>query len=254
MAENDVIWGVYQVDALVEPSEDPYNEYHEAYLMSGLKYLSRLCSAQTYEDRYRLLSSFPDRSFHTLHTALDTCTELCWRTLQIHNYDLYINDLYNPDAKVALLKDRPFASLFDSEDGAGPYESWAWAHVGFSMLGQYYCFRHQDLRRMGYVMWDLGRLKSSLQGFNTAWKYERDPMTREDLQKEKKRLSESWTERRKIFSQGGSGWWAPGDESKISCYNDWFYTADVMLQVKDTTGRNFFISGEKPNSLSKKKK
>ena len=217
--------------------------------MSGLKYLSRLCSAQTYEDRYKLLSSFPDRSCYSLHTALGTCTELCWRRLQTYNYDLYINDLFNPEAKVALLKDRPFASPFDSKDGAGPYESWAWAHVGFSMLSQYYCSRHQDLRRMGYVMWDLGRLKTSFHGFNSVWKDERDPMNREDLRGEKERLSDSWTERRRIFSQGGSGWWAPGDESKIYWHNDRSYTTDVMLQVKDIIGRCMFRSAAKPNSL-----
>lgn len=105
VAEHDIIWGVYRVDALFEPSEDPYHEYHEAYLMFGLKYLSRLYSAQTYEDRYKLLSSFPDRSWDSLHKALDTSTEPCWRKLELYNYDLYMNDLYNPEAKVALLKD-----------------------------------------------------------------------------------------------------------------------------------------------------
>lgn len=250
VAEHDIIWSVYGVHALVEPSENPYNEYHEAYLMFGLKYLSRLYSAQTYEDRYKLLSSFPDRNWHSLHMALDTCTGPYWRKLELYNYDLYINDLYNPEAKVALLKDRPFASPFDSEDGAGPYESWAWAHLGFSMLNQYDCPRHEDLRRMGYVMWDLGRLKSSFRRFNTVWTDEPNRITGEDLQRKKQRIRDSWRERRIIFSQGGSGWWAPGDESKIFWHNDRSYATDVVLQLMNDVGKCMFRSDAKPNSLN----
>lgn len=90
VAEHDIIWGVYGVHALVEPSENPYNEYHEAYLMFGLKYLSRLYSAQTYEDRYKLLSSFPDRNRHSLHKALDTCRNRAGESL---NYTTMIYTL-----------------------------------------------------------------------------------------------------------------------------------------------------------------
>lgn len=245
VAEHDIIWGAYKVDALVEPSEDHYHEYHEAYLMFGLKYLSRLHSAQTYEDCYELLSSIPYRSWDSFHKALDTCTESCRRKLELYNYDLY-----NPEAKVALLKDRPFASPFDSEDGAGPYESWAWAHLGFSMVNQYDCRRHEDLRRMGYVMWDLGRLKSSFRRFNTVWTNEHDRITGEDLQRKKQRIRDSWRERTIILTQGGSGWWAPGDESKIFWHNDRSYATDVMLQLKDHVDRCMFRSVAKPNSLN----
>ena len=99
--------------------------------------------------------------------------------------------LYNPDAKVALQKDRSFAAAFDSEGGGEPPRILGLG--SFRILNASSISFPQTRRSAPHSMChalNLGRLKSSFHRFNTIWKEERDPKAYDDLRKRGMRLSE----------------------------------------------------------------
>lgn len=69
------------------------------------------------------------------------------------------------------------------------------------------------LRERGYVLWDSSRLYS-----NNILEMFKDPpeeRTHEESRVELDAMRYSWAERSKVWQQGGSGYWADGDLSKI---------------------------------------
>ena len=114
---------------------------------------------------------------------------------------------------------KPF---FQDDDDIGPRQVWAWAYIKrpliFWML--YSRYKFYNLRVWGFCWWDMDRL-IRWGVFNRicddGWMEITSPLRwlPRELTSTAEQQSKSWKERSRIWDQGGRGWWAEGDESKI---------------------------------------
>lgn len=205
VAEHDVNWGELHI-----PWVDTFGSdeiwHKQGYLLKGLEFIFQLVTATTYDDRHSLLSN-KGSGGSFLSDALTPPSAL-------HHDGIPLEE-YNDE------KERMFVSpQFDDDLDSGPAEAWHWAHATCTKDRFYFLKDHRRFRQRGYVMWDYTRLL----GWNffdlpiQALPPERLPTySPERFEKETKRKmqADSFTERDRIWVNGGRGWWAPGDESHI---------------------------------------
>jgi hypothetical protein len=65
-------------------------------------------------------------------------------------------------------------------------------------------------------MWDHSRLVRW--GFfeKPEWQHPDDPDDREEMSARLEAMERSWSQRRRLYRKGFSGWWSEGDESKLA--------------------------------------
>lgn len=108
-------------------------------------------------------------------------------------------------------------SLTPREDPAdmdiGPYEVWASTHFQRSQYSFVMFVADDWLRQRAYVLWDISRLHSN--NFLHMLMDPPEELVRRPSQAEWDAQIHSWTERTDVWIQGGSGYWAEGDLSRI---------------------------------------
>jgi hypothetical protein len=112
---------------------------------------------------------------------------------------------YSSD-ELAVLNQHPDENDMDP----GPYEAWYAAHVHLP-AGAWVMFSDNAGRReRAYVLWDGSRIQQYklLGEFENAAEPSYVPGDVETMEK-------SFEERSKIWQQGGTGYWSPGDMSRI---------------------------------------
>lgn len=177
----------------------------EHVLSSGLQRLCQIVEAETYEERHRLLhsSQCPPATDYFLYEGLQCANK--------ENNDITLD--LRPEELACHMK-RPFYADSDK----GPATVWKWAHQTESWANWVYQKNRRDLRRWGYVMWDLSRL-DELGIFQNEWK---DTGRREDLlleaqeaARQRSRMESSWKKREQIYMKGCTGWWSSEDHSMV---------------------------------------
>lgn len=208
VAEHDVDWGELSI-----PWVDTFGSdeiwWKGRYILKGLEFIFQLVTARTYDDRHSLLMSNQKSGGSFLSDALTTSRVLHSDGVPLEEYN---------DEEERLYVSHPF----DKDHDSGPAEAWRWAHATCTKDHFYFLEKHRRFRQRGYVMWDLTRLlgwnffvlpvqapaSESLPSYSGCLKIEAEKKTQ-------KSQEDSWVERERIWLKGGSGWWAPGDESHI---------------------------------------
>ena len=205
VAMHDVDWGGEYSIEWVETFGDMEIFYKEGYLLKGLEFIFQLSTTSAYDDRHRLLKSNQGSAGFHLFKALTPLDSLQDNGIPLEEYT---------DEEERLYVNPPFDK--NEDDDIGPAKAWRWAHARKSKDSFYYLKSHRSLRQRGYVMWDFkrhvdwGMLEKAVQDILVSlrprylkWVAEQQEQTR------------SFEERQRIYEEGGHGWWAPGDESKI---------------------------------------
>lgn len=216
LALHDVKWGKSEVD-IVGDDAAPRNFQKEYVLSMGLVFLRDLVDAHTYEQRHQLLGPPPPSDDRFLHEGLENQPRYnTWREFRRHmlQESSSIDKPFFHDAGVTAA----------AEDDTGPAKAWNWAYgkrnQDREVFRSYYDPSFYDLRAWGFVWWDCARLNDwghirrsvsqrKIQGNSYV-----DYMPK-DLVPSKKELVKSWGERAKVWDQGGRGWWAERDKSRI---------------------------------------
>ena len=206
VAKHDVDWGELSIPWVDSIGSTFYKEGH---LLKGLEYIFQLSTARTYDDRHCLLRS---------HGSNGSFLSRALRPPDLSQHDGIPLEEFK-DEEERFFVNQPF----DDDDDIGPAEAWRWVHARSTKDHFYYRKDHRQLRRRGYVMWDLPRLLGwnflsipvkalVLEGLPRGLEFLGERAER-DVDRKKEKYS--WTERTRIWMNGGSGWWAPGDESRI---------------------------------------
>ncbi|MCJ1382882.1 hypothetical protein MMC17_005995 [Xylographa soralifera] len=201
-AAHDIEWGEERVMYDTDDWYAPENAWKQGTLSLGLNYLRRLITAETYEERYQLLAPNHRSDQDFLHEGLIASN---------HEYEDEVELCeYSSDDERRLIHP-PFLE----DPDPGPVRAWRWAHEHEARDSFIFANTHRQLRKRGYVMWDLERLyKWDL--FRTPWRCgEGTPFDQEQSDLEFNAMNKSFEERSKIWQRGGTGWWSEGDESKI---------------------------------------
>lgn len=196
VAEHDVEWGESSIPWLNDESA-PDNYYKEHLLSLGLKYLRRLVTASTYQERYKLLELKPeaDALYSALSVAADAYEDIPLANLTEQERALYIKPQCFKDSDI------------------GPAEAWRWAYMGETTSDQYFMPYQRPMRRFGYVMYDYDRLCSwpEFHGpFKPASTYDREVRNRNHRE-----MMDSWRKRSDLWLDGARGYWSDGDKSKL---------------------------------------
>lgn len=177
---------------------DPENCWKEHYLSLGLAYLHQVVVAATYDDRYKLISS---------NFGIDELSLFAGLKMQDEDDGVTLAEYGSPEEEQKFI----IAHLADADD-MGPPQAWRWAYNDSTRACLYFGDDQRTLRQSGYVMWDLARL--SQQGlFRNPWVSDPDSLVFNP--EEEREMQESFMARSKVWRRGGTGWWSPGDESKI---------------------------------------
>ncbi|KAI1109804.1 hypothetical protein F5Y14DRAFT_390502 [Nemania sp. NC0429] len=202
VAEHDVGWGASNVSYEASP-----DSFHLQYILSlGIEKLCDIVNAETYEERYRVLDATngPSSTVSFLYQGFETANN--------SNPDVWLEDL-TPEIENLYIR-RPY---FNDPD-PGPADAWRWAHLELSCVNWVYHGDRDQLRRWGYVMWDRSRLEE-VGVFQGPWEDMVSPedslLERQELGRQRAYMENSWGPRERISRDGGSGWWAWGDESQI---------------------------------------
>lgn len=205
-ALHDVEWGERQVDVGPWQYWVVYHYWKEVTVSRGISFLHDVARASSLHERKALLGSpgQGDRMF--LVEAV--------QTRYFPNRQLLEQYYADPDSSEVTA----LAKLDDVDPG--PRTAWRWGHGG--IVPEYdECDHHYGLRASGYCFWDLERLEKSgfldkdigklphrtLDDFKTI-----DALYATEHRREYRR---TWEKRARIWRKGGSGWWGPGDESRI---------------------------------------
>ena len=209
VARHDVDWGERSV-RYIDHDTIGENHYKKYYLRRGLEYLYRLITANNYDARLEILDE-EDPEPHVSGRRLDSLADAF--RFQVQDDGVPLRDYTEEEENIHI------GPSFNSDSDRGPVQAWRWAHSNSSRSSFYFQERHQPLRQRGYVMWDMKRLL----GWNLIEKPVADLIARnypgypERLRRSAERDEEtqSFRERSRIYMEGGRGWWAPGDESRI---------------------------------------
>lgn len=209
VAKHDVDWGENSVP-YVRGDRSEEEVYMAPHLSKGLEYLFRLVTADTYNARHDILHERDQGS--DVRGRYRNRFSVVLRS-QVEDDGVPLNEYTEEDEK------RYLHPSFDSDNDRGPVEAWRWAHSKSSRSAFWFREDHQPLLQRGYVLWDLKRL--------IDWKILEKPVEdiiarkylgyfeRVERRAEREGQMESWKERSRIWQEGGRGWWAPGDESRV---------------------------------------
>jgi hypothetical protein len=182
-------------------------------LSKGLVFLSRLADASEWEVKADLLRrelSRPSPVWASLTRGLTLeAKQVEPRTTFFHYTQEERNALQGVVAEM-------------SEDESGPFTSWNLQNDDTLTDMFVYWSGHESLREAAWVMWDLSTVGTSnlydhLRDEPSIWG-ELDDYTTDEIE----RWEESHEPRAAIYGKGGSGYWAPGDESRIMWQTPWF--------------------------------
>ncbi|KAL5365793.1 hypothetical protein BJX96DRAFT_159767 [Aspergillus floccosus] len=215
IAAHDVVWGSRGiVFGYNEAWEFDYGATHITALLSeGLPFLAEVITADSYEERYRLLTPKATRIAIFLPSDVQ---------------DIFHSDI---DERVSL-KDYTAEQLKSlegskrSDTDPGPAEAWRHAHLELNWPAFVCSYEVHDLQRWGYVMWDYARLVEM--GFFDSSVVLSDLPEGPDVAREE-RIVESLVTRRKLYQKGARGWWAEGDESRL----EWEEPLEVSDEEED---------------------
>ena len=202
ITDHDVAWGA----SGIEDAFDLDLQYVQHILSLGLAYLHAVATAETYEERYGLLSdSFPKGKINEfLHEGLNLANEP-GGGVELSEYD-------QNDEEDFSRHHAPFVH----ESDPGPATAWRWAHQHETRATFVYADSQSFLRERGYVLWDLSRLEA-WPVFQQHW--EPPDTTAASTDRASYRaalyLREKCKRRSQIYKLGGRGWWSPDDESKV---------------------------------------
>ena len=190
---------------------DPgYAHWKEALLSRGLGQIMRIRNAETYEARYQLVQGRTPRPDIDREFIMASLVD---NALGGNGYHEILNDMTLEQANEA--SKIPLAA----EPDRGPMEAWKWAYGPF-FANCYFFYENRFLRQSAYVIWDKDRLalwglfKGRRQDFielENAYAPSREA---------KEAQWESQEARRKIYQEGGRGWWSPNDSSRIQWPED----------------------------------
>ena len=206
MAEHDIEWGEWDIPFIYDYMSCLDNHYKEHYISFGLEYLHRLVTANTYEERYQLLSSQLDLNcrFDFLDAALE----------EPGDYDDY-NDITLADLTEEE-KAKRINSPLEKDPDIGPAEAWRWAYQRATTACLYGLTEQRLLRKHGYVMFDYDRLCESNLLFESFVPPDEDPEAEVlAIDQRYDKLRKSLHDRSLVWRRGGRGWWSEGDESKV---------------------------------------
>lgn len=191
----DIDFGEVSIDYITCGGE---NYWKQQWLSQGLLYLHRLISESSDDSKKVLLNSALASPGAKLHDALNA------EYADDVDSDTALGD-YSSD-ELAVLNQHPDENDMDP----GPYEAWYAAHVHLP-AGAWVMFPDNAGRReRAYVLWDGSRIQQYklLEEFENAAEPSYVPGDVETMEK-------SFEERSKIWQQGGTGYWSPGDTSRI---------------------------------------
>jgi hypothetical protein len=197
-----VYWGQCNID--YHQYEEIENYFIQDILSRGLEQLLLIINAESYNERYC-----------TLHA--EKSPELRWRfllyALQDKMVDYNVVRLKDFDADEEQLYIRiPF---FEELDG-GPETVWRWANHWGQPQDFVYDENEHDLRKWGYIFWDLTRTEEiGILRQSPGEQFWGESVPPEELEAAREDKIQAWAAREDIYTRGGRGWWAPGDESKI---------------------------------------
>ncbi|MCJ1402995.1 hypothetical protein MMC11_006217 [Xylographa trunciseda] len=212
VAEHDIYWGEWYIPYF-DDWDSPENFHKEGYLSLGLSYLHKIVTAETYEQRYDLISPVLRSNDNFLYEGLQTQGEDDGQPLPEYGNDagqIYVDAL-----------------LPGSED-FGPVRAWQWAHADSSRERYYFRDDQRVLRQSGYVMWDMSRISDWIELRWDSYPQLRSQIDDGEDERLRKAMQKSWSERSKVLQRGGRGWWAPGDESKVQ----WRVQVPIVKKVE----------------------
>lgn len=208
----------------------------------GLVSLRSLAKAKKYGQQYELFDGgrIPKARSRNLY-----------RALKEFEYEVYVNNErasvsdYNDARDYARKVKRPY---FEDPD-SGPFSIWKWAHESVHLRNSVYHRRQSKLRKSGYVMWDQERL-DTLAICRDRWQpSEAGSFRLSPPDAPAGEVDESWElswrERSRIYNEGGRGWWAAGEESKIVWARDKDGPADKDSLAKNSAAKTHAV----PTSL-----
>ena len=214
MAEHDIEWGERSVPYSNRNERDD-NDYMEWCLSSGLEWLHKLVTANTYGERYEMF-------LPCLSTNCDFIGSMLFRTTSLPLPALGPFDAFDGRNLAELDEEdqsKIMSTSFANDPDKGPSKAWRWAYQKSDVAKLYYGVEQEQLRERGYVMFDFDRLSrwnvfsapfDAEEAFDDWYK-----RRREEDDEPYERMTRSWDERSKIWLRGGRGWWSDGDESKL---------------------------------------
>lgn len=197
-----MLWGIHRI-RITEDDTPPFNNYKEYCLSLGLRWLRKVASASTYEERYSLLApetgnQEPDFLFKTFY----------------YPYDLDQDMIELSDLTQETVLDHVQSPFLEDPD-TGPFRAWWWAYQDSTAAYVYAKHELTSLRQSGYVMFDFDRLqrRCSLQ---SAF----EPVNRHQKEKEQslrniEKMEQSYCKRLEIYNSGRRGYWSEDDNSKL---------------------------------------
>ena len=208
MAQHDLEWGYWRVKCRETPSRifplERKNPWRDAVLSRGLGCIRLIVTAESYSEYRRLMGSpSKETRFMEYHFSMPA-----------RDYNCLVADL-SDQALVDL-----FGPSFTEEVDDGPFRAWAWAHEGHRSSEIYYQEDQYELRKHGYVMFDLERLE--------RWNIFARPFEAPTVPGPAKRAiyqtyrllngqdEKSQEIRSDLYINGATGWWNFGDHSFLT--------------------------------------
>lgn len=171
-------------------------------LLCGLAFIRSFITADTFEERCRLIYSRP------LKVPYQHPITFKWEIGYAHGNGAILKE-YTPE-RVETELGPSFLPHLDH----GPMEAWMWTHAAEIDLIFGYNYNTRKLRARGYVLWDIERLLN-WGFFQSEW----IPPDEDDGQDFLDREHAMWKARarkKQLAWMGVEGWWSKDDESQLT--------------------------------------
>lgn len=166
-------------------------------------FLDQLISAASYDDQRQLLSTMWS---HGARPYLGSAVREAG--LNAQGQGILPEDMSESDVESLFCP-----SHWDEGRDEGPYQAWKQAPAFYSPGRLSTRGFSDDLWDVAYVFWDLDRTQHLISSgvFGSLEVME----TRRQCRPTYGEMEESWRERREIWERGGSGYWSPGNTSRV---------------------------------------
>jgi hypothetical protein len=199
LAEHDVRWGRGQVEYPGHAGDPEV----QSVLQLGLEKLYQISLAKSYDQWCELMKIplEPRLSYPNLYNEL----------LYSCSSDIdskYLRDFTREE------EDYLVSSAFFADPDSGPVDIWWYMHLDDAPLQYVMSGYHRYLRKEAYVMWDRSRF-DSLGIFDKSWDAQGVGWITPVSESHRGEVWDSFAARSKVYNDGGRGWWACGDLSRI---------------------------------------
>jgi hypothetical protein len=192
---------------MVEYIDSLFSGVGEYVLSMGLERVCHIITADTYDDRHKLLHKGNNREEgEPLRKDVFFYQDLPAASPE-YNGSYVLSELTQEERNTYL------KSPFFNDPDCGPAEIWWRVHQSEMPNNIVGVSRNERHRRWGYVLWDASRLE------NIGRLEEPGPEVMDVLVEYKNKrpsLKNSWEMREKIWRAGGTGWWSPEDRSEVT--------------------------------------